>query len=169
MTIAFNSFEAFAEHLAKVVFAEHEAKLMAMDKATKIVQKEAKAEIGVYQDAIGDIPGWAELADSTKADRVRLGYSENDPGLRSGATRDSVQRTVKEGDVLGEVAGFVGSDMDEMVWFELGTSKQPPRSVLAGSAMRKEDDLHKLIGEAVYTALIGKQVHEGILNLDSDD
>ena len=169
MTIEFTSFEGFAEHLVKVTLATHEAKLKAMEAATKIVQKQAKAEIGSYQDGLGNVPGWAELADSTKADRLRQGYSENDPGLRSGAMRDSIQRTVKEGDTSGDVAGFVGSDMDELVWFELGTSKQPPRSVLAMAATRKESDIHRMIGEAFYTALVGKQVHEGMLNLGGTD
>ena len=169
MTTEFHSFEGFAEHLVKVTLATHEAKLKAMEAAARIVQKQAKDEIGVYQDGLGNIPGWAELADSTKADRLRQGYSENDPGLRSGAMRDSIQRTVKEGEAPGDVAGFVGSDMDEMVWFELGTSKQPPRSVLAIAAMQTETEVHKLIGDAFYTAIIGQQVHEGMLKLDDKD
>ena len=55
-----------------------------------LVEEEAKAEIGTYQDQAGPFIAWPELADSTKEDRTRQGFTENDPGLRSGAMRDSI-------------------------------------------------------------------------------
>ena len=52
-----------------------------MERAAKVVEREAKSEIGEYQDStISPFPAWAELADSTKDNRVRLGFTENDPG-----------------------------------------------------------------------------------------
>lgn len=47
--------------------------------------------LGHYQTATGPFGSWPELADSTKADRVRQGYTENDPLLRSGQMRDDIQ------------------------------------------------------------------------------
>jgi len=124
----------------------------ALDEAAQIVQAEARRELGTYQDATGPFPAWAELADATKDDRVHRGYTENDPGLRSGAMRDSIERTVE-----GHEA-HVGSDDEHLVYFELGTSKQPPRSVLAGSLIRKTDEVVEVVGKRVFGRLVGDGV-----------
>jgi phage gpG-like protein len=162
LTMEFSSLEAFAEHIVKIAVAEKLAEQVALTAAAKVVQREAKAEIGIYQDRIGDIAGWAELADSTKQDRVSRGFTENDPLLRTGELRDSIKYKVGDG------LAYVGSDMDIAVYQELGTDKIPPRSFLAGAAMRKADDVQKIVGKAVYTALIGEGVHEGMLMLNTD-
>jgi hypothetical protein len=82
---------AFAAHLRAVAKAvpkafAAEAKLLGSD-----LVKEARAMYGTYQ------PGWQELAPRTQAQRVKLGYSPNDPLLRSGALRDAVTFKVKPG------------------------------------------------------------------------
>jgi hypothetical protein len=163
----FTSLEAFAMHIGELVVKEKLAEVAALNKAAKLVQKEAKAELGTYQSEIGDIMGWAELADSTKADRLRQGYTENDPGLRSGEMRDSIQTTTMEGE--GGYVAYVGSDDQNMVYFELGTEKQPPRSVLAGSALRKEKEVHEIIGQAVHNVLMGREVHQGMMIIVGGD
>ncbi len=111
----------FIEHLGKlgveVVEAEHEA----MERAAKVVEREAKSEIGEYQDSnTGPFPAWAELADATKDDCVRLGFTENDPGERTGEMRDSIGHVVRT-PLFGEAEAVVGSDDDDLVYFEAGT------------------------------------------------
>ena len=156
----------FAMKLGEMAFAADEITKHVLKDAGKIVQKEAKQEIGHYQDGAGPFVAWAELADSTKADRVNLGYTENDPGLRSGKMRDSIEFTVKSDLIVGEVQ--IGSNDDKMVWFELGTSKQPPRSALGGAMFRKTPELIALIGASAEGVLLGRGVVEGGINALSE-
>lgn len=111
--------------------------------------------IGDYQNAAGPFAGWAELADATKDDRVRRGFSENDPGLRTGAMRDSI------GIAVGAREAVVGSNDDHLVWFELGTSKQPPRSVLGIAAVHKGPQVARILGQGAVKALTGGGVYGG--------
>lgn len=96
-----------------------------------VVVQTAKDKIGDYQSETGPFEAWAPLAESTKEDRLRKGYSEDNPGMRSGQMRDSIEYIVFPGEVQ------IGSNDDDMLWFELGTTKQPPRSVLGGAAFEQ--------------------------------
>ena len=103
--------------------AEYEkAKHDALEAACVVIEDEAKRVIGTYDY------GWPPLAPSTVADRVSKGFAPDEPLLRTGAMRDSIEHKV-DGD-----SGFVGSNDDKAVWQELGTSKIPPRSFLGGAA-----------------------------------
>lgn len=87
----------------------------------KEIEETAKEEIGVYQPAYGPFDAWVPLAESTKADRVRQGYSEDEPLLRSGRLRDSIQS-----EVVG-LAAIVGTKSEIGFWQEVGTEHIPPR------------------------------------------
>jgi phage gpG-like protein len=151
------SLAGFAEHLAEIaVEAEHRAR-EGLEEAARLVEAEAKDEIGTYQDQAGPFPAWAELADSTKADRVRAGFSENDPLLRTGEMRDSIEHTV-----IGKTA-YVGTDNQIAVYQELGTQRIPPRSFLGGAAFRKGHEVAEIIGSRFVSALTGQQVPGGAL------
>ena len=118
----------------------------------RIVQSEAVREIGSYQGEAAPFAAWAELADSTKDDRVRQGFTENDPGLRTGDMRDSIQ-------AVSDASGAaIGSDDDKLVYFELGTEKQPPRSVLGMAVVHKQDAIERALGGAAVAALTGESV-----------
>lgn len=153
----------FAAFLGEMTLKADTAAHDALTKAAKLVQKEAKAEVGHYQDEIGGFPAWAELADSTKEDRVRHGFTENDPGLRTGEMRDSIHTTVEAREAT------IGSDDDKLVYFELGTTKQPPRTVLAGGLIRKEDEVVKAIGGTFVGKLTGVGVAGGSLPVVEGD
>ena len=116
----------------------------ALEHAGQVVEDEAKRLIGTYDYD----PRWPELADSTKEDRVRKGFSENEPGLRTGEMRDSIHHTVE-----GHKAVHIGSDDDKLVWFELGTVKQPPRTVLKGALLNKVHEIEHVIGSTVHAFL----------------
>lgn len=158
---------SLAAFLTELVVIGHEVKKAhhtALEHAARVVEKEAKAEIGHYQEAAGPFAGWAELADRTKDDRVRQGYSENEPGLREGDMRDGIEHKVEmTTDTSGKA--YVGSNDDKMVFFEEGSKNQPPRSALGGSAFRKEEMVRKICGEHVVAALTGKEVGGGGLPL----
>jgi hypothetical protein len=145
----------FIEHLAHFQHRLHEETHKGLERVGRIVEREAKAELGHYQDAAAPFVAWAELADATKADRVAQGFTENDPGLRSGEMRDGI------GHVVGHEEVVIGSNDDKMVWFELGTEKQPPRSALGTAVIHKEPEIVAVLGGSVVTALIGHDVFNG--------
>ena len=117
--------------------------------ANGLIEDRSKEKIGEYQGNQGPFSAWPELADATKEDRVRQGYSENDPGLRNGEMRASIEHKV-----IGH-EGHVGSDDDKLLWFELGTDKQPARSVLGGSAFELEPKIREETGIGFVAVLSG--------------
>ena len=150
----FRNLGSFATYLAGLEAEIMAAQLRALVIAGEIVKTEAKAEIGNYQDQVGDIVGWAELAQSTKDDRVRQGYSENDPLLRDGTLRDSIESKVEmPTPSIGVVQ--TGSPLAVAEWQEMGTKRIPPRSFLAGAIVRKVPALIEMIGSRVSWALRG--------------
>ncbi|MBO0636475.1 hypothetical protein [Pantoea agglomerans] len=109
----------------------------------KEIEETAKEEIGVYQPAYGPFDAWAPLAESTKVDRVRSGYTEDDPLLRSGELRDSI-----ESEVVG-LAAIVGTKSEIGLWQEVGTVRIPPRPFIGPAYVRKIDPLMETIGRAI--------------------
>jgi hypothetical protein len=142
----------FIEHLARVAVETKVAEHEALEKAALRVERRAKAEIGTYQDGAGPFAGWPELADSTKDDRVKQGYSENDPGYRSGEMGASI------GHAVGDEEAVVGSNDDHLVYFELGTDHQPPRSVLGIAAVNEAEAVAEILGASAVKALVGNTV-----------
>jgi phage gpG-like protein len=110
----------------------------------KEIEETAKEEIGIYQPAYGPFDAWAPLAESTKADRIRSGYTEDDPLLRSGELRDSI-----ESEVVG-LAAIVGTKKEIGLWQEVGTSHIPPRPFIGPAYVRLIDPLMDSIGLAVH-------------------
>lgn len=152
----------FASHLAKLPLAVAHAQHEAMEHAARKVQAEAKSLIGNYQPDAGPFVAWAELADATKGDRLRRGFSENDPLLRTGHLRDSIEYQVSLGFEVGQVEAEVGSNSDIAVYQELGTSGGgwggpiPPRSFLGIAAVHKSGEVVKICGGFVVSALSGQ-------------
>ena len=135
-----------------------------LTKAALMIERDAKQSVGTYQDAAPPFAGWAELADSTKDDRVRKGFSENEPELRTGALRDSYGHDVEmTGPMSGEAV--IGSNSDVAVWQELGTKNMPPRTIIGGAAVRQSPKVAALIGKSVHMALVGEEVFEGRISL----
>jgi hypothetical protein len=156
----FSSMTDFAKHLLTLAVAQHEATHASLEQGAKIIEKRAKEKIGEYQGESGPFIAWPELAESTKADRLRQGYSEDEPGLRSGAMRDSITHQVSGHEAV------IGSDDDKLVYFELGTSKQPPRSVLGGAAVESIDKICEITGRNAVIALVGADVFGGRMAIE---
>lgn len=146
---ALTSFAQMAGALVEAVAAEHLALHAGLESVAVHVEKKAKAQIGHYQQEVGPFSTWEELADSTKADRLDQGYTENDPGLRSGEMRDSIEHKVSGLDAV------IGSNDQDLVWFELGTDKQPPRSVLGSAVEKSHDHIKKVLGGAAIVGMLG--------------
>jgi len=140
---------AFASHLLirqALVVAELRTGLKFV---THAIKETAKAELGHYQPAVEHFEAWKELADATKENRVKKGFTENDPLLASGSMRESI-----DDEVVG-LDGYVGSDQDKAVWMELGTDKAPPRSFLGPAVIHNEDLIKEVLGAALVTGLLG--------------
>ena len=120
----------------------HQLEITVWDYA-KEVEKEAKEEIGHYQQAAGPFGAWPELAESTKADRVRQGFSENEPELRTGELRDSIKS-----EAMG-LSSIAGSTSEVMLWQENGTDKMPPRAIIGTAYIRKLEFLEEELGRCV--------------------
>jgi hypothetical protein len=113
----------------------------ACEKACKMVEKEAKRVIGGYDY------GWTPLAEATKEDRAAHGFPADEPLLRTGEMRDSIEHNVgREG---SQVVGLVGTNHPIAKYQELGTSHIPPRSFLGEAAMHKEGAIHRMMGKAI--------------------
>lgn len=149
----------FAEQMVTLVVEEEAANRVILEEVAKIVEKESKNSIGHYQDQAGQFVAWAELTDATKADRIAKGYSPDEPLLRDGTMRDSIQHTV-----TGNEA-HIGSDDKIAEYQELGTHHIPPRSFLGGAAFRKEPEIIELIGGETFAFLCGNGVVNGIMKI----
>ena len=159
MTKEFSSIGQFVAHLSGLAVEQHAVQHRALEKAAVLVEGHAKAKFGEYQPEGGGFVAWAELADSTKQDRVAQGFTENDPLLRSGATRDSISHKVSSDEAQ------IGSNSDILVYQELGTAHIPPRSVLGATGAETADAVVRILGHALTVALVGHEVHMGAIKI----
>lgn len=149
MSRQFASLEEAARFLTARLAAIPAAEIAGFEAAATMIEEQAKSELGNYQPAAGPFAAWPELADSTKADRSAHGYPENEPLLRDGTLRDSIEHSV---DAAG---ASVGSNLDIAVYQELGTSRMPPRSFLGSAAVTKGKEAAAAVGAAVVAAAFG--------------
>lgn len=158
----FESLGQFAEHLATRAVAVAVSEQKALKECAKLVEKTAKEQIGEYQPAVGPFPSWAPLADSTEAEKARLGYPADAPLLREGDLRDSIEH---------EVQGFeavIGSKSDIAEYQEFGTSKIPPRPFIGPAAFRNKKKIQRILGAGVVEGLVGGDVIHHALGYDMD-
>lgn len=147
--IEFASLGDFAAHLVAMQVAVKAAEHQGLKKAAVLIERTAKAEIGHYQDAAGPFPAWAQLADSTEAQKASKGYSAGAPLLASGQMRDNISHQVRGNEAV------IGSPDEKAVYHEFGTSKMPPRPVFGPAAFSNKKPIQQIIGEAVVLGIIG--------------
>jgi hypothetical protein len=111
-------------------------------RACQMVYDEAKRVIGEGYDF------WPPLQPETLARKMMA-----TPLLETGELRGSIEWQAHG------LEGAVGSNNDKAVWHELGTSRIPPRSFLAGAAMHMEDKIHKMAARAVVSVMAGGGLH----------
>jgi hypothetical protein len=152
-----HAFAAFAAHIRRVAAAVPHEEEKALERIGVRVAARARAKYGEYQDAFEPpggadaFPEWAALADSTVAEKERLGYGPPDnPVLRTGETRDSVTHTV--GGTHNAERVTVGSPSIVAKAQEFGTEFIPPRPAI-GAAMAEEmpanlKDLKRAVADA---------------------
>ena len=153
------SFAAFLASLPPEVKAAQKAGLEA---GAKMVEVEAKAEIGHYQGEAGPFAEWAPLSAATLdgfhhplagyiQGKVELGYAPPDNPLeREGHLRDSISHGLEN-----DHMAVVGSPDEVALWQEMGTPNAmypiPPRSFLGGAAYREAPKIvDQLAGRVVW-------------------
>ncbi|MFI4954872.1 MAG: hypothetical protein ACHP9Y_03055 [Gammaproteobacteria bacterium] len=151
----FKSLKSFARHLEKCIakFPEYEKKTALF--FGEILEKEAKDKIGHLQAAAGPFSEWAELAESTKRDKERLGYvynSEYNPEYRTGELKDSIHFAYFA--ALREIV--LGSDSEIMVYQELGTKYIPPRSMIGATMFQAAMLVNIYFSEMMKAWILGK-------------
>jgi phage gpG-like protein len=132
----------FIKHLAVLEADMHAAESAILMKACIMIATAAKEALGTYEF------GWVSLAPATIAKKVR----GDSPLLETGKLRDSIQYHVEGRH------GEVGTDLDEGLWMEFGTSKIPARSFLAAAAMQQEHLIHEMAVKAVRAVMRGEHM-----------
>lgn len=93
---------------------------------------------------------WPPLAESTLAEKGRLGYSPPDnPLLRTGELKDSI--------TFGSagLVGYVGSSDPKAAFHEMGTARMPPRPIYALAMERRLPDIIEAFNLLAAELLIG--------------
>lgn len=162
-TLHFNSLGELAIHLveaqAHMVLSLHHG----LERASKLVERTAKSEFGVYQPQQGPFPAWAPLAESTLERKEADGSAPPDnPLVHSGDLRDSIEH-----EVVGHEA-VIGTKDPLMVFHEFGTSKMPARPVLGPAAFRNKEHIKRILGEAMVEGLLGGESIHPSLGYDYD-
>ena len=145
----FKSFGAFAAHLVKLASTGQEVTHHMVKAGAEEIKKTAQGEIGFYQTDIAPYPDWAPLADSTEAEKVRLGYEPDAPLLRTGEMKESIEATVEKNEAV------VGSNDEKLKYHEFGTEKMPPRPVLGPAAHFSSPRILAQFGKTTFAWLAG--------------
>jgi len=140
--------KGFAAHLMRTAAIGEVVTGHIVKKAAEVVQKDAQARIGSYQDGIGGFPAWANLAESTIQDRINKGFTPDDPLLRTGELRNSIE-VQSEGH-----EAIVGTPDAVALYQECGTEKIPPRPFLGPAGYASRNDIGKIAAE-IMIAWIG--------------
>jgi hypothetical protein len=141
--------ESLEAHATAAVAAAHTA----LKAGAELVKTEAQAKLGHYQGAAGDTPAWAPLSEATQADRVAKGFTPDDPLLRTGELRDSIEiRPVTEDEI--EVGVFDGEMQTIAAAMEFGYHNVrankivAPRSFIRSTAFEQAVPVGELIEHA---------------------
>lgn len=149
----FDSMEGLAVHFMRAAAAELIAIGDGLKRCAGKVEKDAKAEIGHYQSAVGPFQDWAELADSTEQDKAMHGYPVDAPLLRTGEMRDAITHDV---DMLEAIIGTMDEGAGKILkYHEVGTSKMPPRPVLGPALFKNKEFIQKTMGESTLSGMMG--------------
>jgi hypothetical protein len=155
---SFNSLADLAAAFAGLAVEAEAVERRGLDKAAQIIETEAKASLGTYQE------GWAELAESTQEERARKGYAPNDPLLRSETLRGAITHEVVDakralvgvpGDT-GEVEPEGALVADVAADMEFGSMHAPPRPFMGPAATRKGQEAADAVAGELFIHIRGK-------------
>lgn len=129
----------FAAHIAHCARAQPVLERIALAEAADDMAETARGYIGEYQGPAPPFPAWSPLAESTIEDRVRQGYTPDDPLLREGDLRASIG-----GFVQGRSA-VVASNSRVALWQEMGTATIPPRASIGRAVAQRGREMARRV------------------------
>ena len=134
-TREFGSLVHFAQFCGQMA-VQAESHHHALEEAAQHLEHRVRQVLGTYDLS----PTWPQLTAATQADRVRKGFTPNDPLFRDGShIRDTMRHSSTTTDAR------VGTDSQIAEWMELGTRRAPPRSFLRLSAIEQERELVRIL------------------------
>ena len=153
----FPSLSEWAAHLERVVERHEATAARVLTVSAKAVVLRSKEKIGHYQPQEGIVPAWSPLAESTLAEKRRLGFtgrrSADDPLLRTGELMESYGFGLALWSASSTLQGWqahIGSPLDVALWQELGTAKMPPRPVISGATAEEASLFAAAVGAAFF-------------------
>jgi hypothetical protein len=156
------SLEKLAGYFGRLAVGGYKSNLApVLDLIGSSVKAEAEKEIGEYQDAIGSYPATAELSDVTIEIKQRLklgkGGEADSPLWATGKYHDSIQSSPD----VNSLSVSVGTNVDYVIYQELGTGKIPPRPIFGPATLRAIPPLLPTISAAAAMGIKGG-VWEGL-------
>lgn len=155
---SFDSLDAFASFLAHEA-ADVVIRETVLEQIGSMVKERAQSKLGTFQPAVGDFAEWVNpLAEYTQQERVKLGYTPNDPLLASRELYESIDF------VIDPSLDFVtiGTPLDKGLWNEVGTSTSPPRPFLGPAAFELKEEIVNLAGAVYFYGIVnGDRVRRG--------
>ena len=165
----FRSLGALAVHSGLMAVTVEEATALGVGEAAKILLTKTRSMFGHYHRGAGPFQGWPQLEDATKEERVRQGYTENEPLLRSGDLMRSYEMEHE-----GLTAG-VGSAEEKALGQEIGVPGHnvPARSTLGLAFVSSERKgfgaLNDIIGATLMYGGKGMVFARGAESLVGED
>lgn len=158
----FNSMGSLALHLLAAEALVLKEMRDGLEACAVKIEATAKTEIGHYQPAAGPFAAWADLADSTEAEKARKGYPADAPLEASGAMRESITHKTETLETV------IGSTDPKMVFHEFGTMKMPARAVMGPAVFRNKEYIRRVLGQAAVRGLVGGAPIHGSLGYDQE-
>lgn len=163
MTREFKTLGGFARHLERLAVYGNEVTEAIAEKSAEHIRDAAREKLGVYQPATGPFPQWVSLSQETMAERMRYGFTPNEPLLRSGQLRDAIASSVVPGGAqIGvphgphyEPDGTVKDVGEIAIDMEFG-SVAPPRPFLGPAAYESKLGTSKLAARMLVAWLAGE-------------
>lgn len=153
-----DSLGALADILERRSAAAVVSTRIALKEGAELVKTAAQEAIGSYQSAKGDVPAWAPLSEATQEDRVAKGFTADDPLLRTGELKDSIEaRPVDENAVLVGVFDpameRIAASMEFGYYNVRAQTMVAPRSFIRGTAFEKAPEVGALIERAFIKSM----------------
>lgn len=142
------SVAAFVNHLVQVQRNMERSQHDGLERAAKLIERDARGQIGHYQAELGPFPAWAPLSGPYEDAKVRAGFKADSPLLRTGELRDSIGSSVSGNQAV------IGARDEKMVWHEFGTRTMPPRPVFGPAVLRNLQAVQELLGDALIDGLL---------------
>lgn len=126
----------------------------AADTIGKDAVQVSQRKLGEYQPAIGFFPAWELLADSTLAEKARLGLPSPSPLLRSGELQDSITFETQVSPASAVVILYSTSEYAPVQELGGGPSNIPPRPFIGPVPFERQEVWEHFIGTKITANII---------------